>query len=89
MFYIDFPVGWYILFFVGLLTFVLASYLRKSFSGVARFGALSLVTSVFVELMGIGLNLWNYTGGNWPIILWPSYFLYSMAVYQIYNIRKK
>lgn len=86
MFVLDFPSGWYLLLAFSLILFAVFSYLRKSFSGCVKFGLIGLVVAVITEIMAVSLGLWNYTGGSWPVILWPSYFLYSAAFYQIFKV---
>lgn len=65
------------------------STVRKSFSGVVKFGLIGLAVGIVSELIGVGLGLWNYGGGNWPVILWPAYFIYTAAFYQIFKALDK
>lgn len=89
MLILDFPSGWYVLFAFALVLFAIFSYFRKSFSSVIRFGFIGLAVAVVSEIIAIYLGLWTYTNGNWPIILWPTYFLYTAAFYQLFNVLGK
>lgn len=86
MFVFDFPIGWYLLLLFAVVLFAVFSYVRKSFSGVIKFGLIVLVVSAFTEAIAVAMNLWNYTGGNWPVILWPIYFIFAAAFYQIFKV---
>ena len=86
MLILDFPSGWYVLLVFSIILFAVFSCLRKSFSGCVKFGIIGLVISVITESIGILLGLWNYTNGNWPVILWPTYFIYTAAFYQIFKV---
>ncbi len=46
-------------------------------------GLSSLVLSTIFELMCVSLGLWNYNPGNWPVILWPIYFVTGLLAYQL------
>jgi len=86
MLILDFPANWYFLFAFGLVVWLAFSFVRKSIAGNLLFGLTGLVFAVAVELIGVGAGLWNYAGGNWPAILWPSYFVFSMAIYQAFRV---
>lgn len=88
MIVIDFPAGWYVLLVFVIILFVVFSYVRKSFSGTIRFGIVGLIIGAASELIGAG-SLWNYTNGNWPVILWLIYFIYSATFYQIFKVLDK
>jgi len=80
----DFSSGWYVLFFFALGLFVIFSHIRKSTKDVVKFGAIGLAIGIVSEAIGVGMGLWNYSSGNWPVILWLLYFLYTAAFYQIF-----
>ena len=86
---IDFSAGWYILFAFAVVLFAAFSYLRKSFAGCMKFGFIGLAAAVVSEAIGVGTGLWNYTGGNWPVILWVNYFLFAATFYQIFCVINK
>ena len=82
----DFPLGWYLLLGFSVLLLAVFSYIRKSLSGVVKFGFIGLAISIVSEAAGVGLNLWNYTDGNWPVILWLIYFVFTAAFYQMFKV---
>lgn len=88
-FVIDFSPGWYVLLAFSLILFAVFSYLRKSFSGVIKFGLIGLAVGIVGEGVGVGLNLWNYSAGNWPVVLWLVYFLFTAAFYQLFCVLDK
>ena len=89
MIVVDFPSGWYVLLAFVLIMLAVFSYVRKSFSGAVKFGFIGLAIGAASEIIGVSLNLWNYTNGNWPVILWPVYFIYTAAFYQIFCVMSK
>ncbi len=84
------PAGWYalILFaFVLWLIFFRLSRIKLKTNLIMAF--LVFIVSVCVELMGISLGLWSYTTGNWPLLLWPSYYIYGMLAYALFKTAEK
>ena len=48
------------------------------------FLALGGMTSLaMMEFFAVSTGLWNYTPGNWPVILWPTYFVAILFGYQL------
>ena len=86
MFVIDFPPAWYLIFAMALGLFVIFSHIRKSTKGAARFGAIGLAIGIVSEAIGVGFGLWSYHPGNWPVILWLTYFLYTAAFFQMFKV---
>jgi hypothetical protein len=39
-----------------------------------------------MEIFATSMNLWNYVPGNWPIILWPTYFVAILFGYQLLRL---
>ena len=89
MFVLDFSPGWYTLLAFSIILFAVFSYMRKSFSDVIKFGSIGLLISIITEVIGIGFGLWSYAGGNWPVILWPTYFIFLAAFYQVIKVFEK
>ncbi len=89
MFVFDYSAGWYLLFGFALALFVIFSHIRKSTKGAARFGVIGLAVGLVSEFIGVGLGLWTYSAGNWPVILWLIYFLFTAAFYQIFCVMNK
>ena len=36
-----------------------------------------------MEFFAVSVGLWSYTSGNWPVILWPTYFVAILFGYQL------
>jgi hypothetical protein len=45
-----------------------------------------MVALAFMELFAVSMNLWQYTPGNWPVILWPTYFAAILFGYQLLRV---
>ncbi len=43
----------------------------------------TLALTLAGEFIAVSLNLWNYTGGNWPVILWVAYFVSGLLAFQL------
>lgn len=80
---------WYMLlagYFIGWLSISL--YRRKLFDAREAkrqllLGALGMVALTCMEVFAVTTNLWNYTPDNWPVILWPTYFVAILFGYQL------
>jgi len=42
-----------------------------------------MVSLALMEFFAVSTGLWTYTPGNWPIILWPTYFAAILFGYQL------
>jgi hypothetical protein len=81
--------SWYLLlagYFLGWLSISL--YRRRLFDAREAkrqflLGALSMVALTCMEVFAVSTNLWNYTPDNWPVILWPTYFVAILFGYQL------
>ncbi len=85
----EFDQNWYVLFFAFLLSWLIIFLSRKNYRGkkeakeqlcLASGGLLALL---LMEVFATSTNLWNYIPGNWPIILWPTYFVAILFGYQL------
>jgi hypothetical protein len=85
----DFNSSWYVLFFSFLAAWAALMIVRRKgqakrevkeqvFLGLCGTFALGLM-----EFFAVSTNLWNYTPGNWPVILWPTYFVAILFGYQL------
>lgn len=36
-----------------------------------------------MEFFAVSMNLWHYVPGDWPIMLWPTYFAAILFGYQL------
>jgi ABC-type iron transport system FetAB permease component len=85
----DFNSGWYILFFAFLLSWAAVLIIRRKSQGRREvkeqvFLAFSgLLTLALMEFFAVSTNLWHYTPGDWPVILWPTYFAAILFGYQL------
>lgn len=85
----DFSSAWYMLFFAFLLSWAAMLVVRRknqsrkevteqvflAFSGLLALG--------LMEFFAVSTNLWHYTPGDWPAILWPTYFAAILFGYQL------
>ena len=85
----DFNSGWYVLFFAFLSSWAVLLIVRRKHQGRKEvkeqvFLALSgIVALALMEFFAVSTNLWQYTPGNWPVILWPTYFAAILFGYQL------
>jgi len=85
----DFNSSWYVLFFAFLTSWIVLLVIRRERQGrkeikeqvlLALSGMFALA---LMELFAVSTNLWTYTPGNWPVILWPTYFAAILFGYQL------
>jgi hypothetical protein len=81
--------AWYMLLFGFLLSWTALLVARRrsqhrrevkeqvflAFSGLLALG--------LMEFFAVSTNLWHYTLGDWPVILWPTYFAAILFGYQL------
>jgi hypothetical protein len=85
----DFNSSWYILFFAFLSCWVILLLLRRNKIGKKEIkeqlfiGACGMSAMVLMELFAVSIGLWDYAPGNWPAILWPTYFAAILFGYQL------
>jgi len=86
---LDFNSTWYVLFFAFLLSWAAILTVRRKRQGkreVKEQVALAfcgLFALGLMEFFAVSTNLWHYTPGDWPIILWPTYFVAILFGYQL------
>jgi hypothetical protein len=87
--FFDFNSNWYILLCAFLAAWALLLIARKKLRAkheikeqvfLAFGGMMSLA---LMEFFAVSTGLWNYTPGNWPVILWPTYFAAILFGYQM------
>jgi hypothetical protein len=85
----DFNQNWYVLFSAFIASWALLMVARRKRQTrkevkeqvfLAFGGMLSLA---LMELFAVSMNLWHYTPGDWPVILWPTYFVAILFGYQM------
>jgi len=85
----DFNPSWYVLFLAFLLAWAALMVVRRKYQGRREvkeqvYLALSgVVALALMEFFAVSTNLWHYTPGNWPVILWPTYFAAILFGYQL------
>jgi hypothetical protein len=86
---LNFNSDWYVLLFGFLAAWALLMVARRKWLAkqeikqqvfLAFGGMLSLA---LMEFFAVSTGLWNYTPGNWPVILWPTYFVAILFGYQL------
>lgn len=81
--------NWYILLFAFLLLWLILLIGRKKYNNKKEvkeqlFLALSgLFTLSLMEVFATSMNLWHYIPEDWPIALWPTYFVAILFGYQL------
>jgi hypothetical protein len=85
----QFSQGWYMLFFAFLLAWLVLSIMRRRNLGRKEvkeqllLGLLGSCALISMEIFATSMNLWNYVPGNWPVMLWPTYFVAILFGYQL------
>jgi hypothetical protein len=85
----DFNSSWYVLLFAFLGAWAILMALRRNWKvsyEVKEQVLLALggmVSLALMEFFAVSTGLWTYTPGNWPIILWPTYFAAILFGYQL------
>jgi O-antigen/teichoic acid export membrane protein len=88
-FVLQFSQNWYILFLAFFSAWLILAAIRRSHRDrreakeqvcLAAAGSFTLVS---MEVFATSMNLWNYVPQNWPIILWPTYFVAILFGYQL------
>jgi hypothetical protein len=85
----DFNLNWYILLFAFLGAWAVLLVVRRKWLAkhevkqqiFLAFGG--MISLALMEFFAVSTGLWNYTPGNWPVILWPTYFAAILFGYQL------
>ena len=86
---VDFNSSWYILLTAFLVSWAVLLFVRRKRqvrkeAAEQAFLALSgMFALALMEFFAVSMNLWHYTPGNWPVILWPTYFAAILFGYQL------
>jgi phosphatidylglycerophosphate synthase len=87
--FFDYNSSWYVLLFAFLGAWIILTIARRRFSSWHEIKeqmllALGGMTAMaLMEFFAVSTGLWSYTPGNWPIILWPTYFVAILFGYQL------
>jgi len=90
-----FSQSWYALFFAFLLAWLTLAIVRRKSTGKKEakeqfiLGLLGSCALLSMEIFATSTNLWNYVPRNWPIILWPTYFVAILFGYQLLRFVEK
>jgi hypothetical protein len=85
----SFNSDWYVLLFGflaawAILTVIRGKWLSKHEVKQQIFLAFGgMISLALMEFFAVSTGLWNYTPGNWPVILWPTYFVAILFGYQL------
>ena len=85
----DFNSNWYVLLFGFLVAWAILLVVRRKWLAkhevkqqvFLAFGG--MISLGLMEFFAVSTGLWNYTPGNWPVILWPTYFVAILFGYQL------
>ncbi len=85
----SFNSDWYVLLFGFLAAWAILMVVRGKWLSkhevkqqiFLAFGG--MISLALMEFFAVSTGLWNYTPGNWPVILWPTYFVAILFGYQL------
>lgn len=85
----DFNSNWYVLLFAFLAAWAVLLVVRRRWLAkhevkqqvFLAFGG--MISLALMEFFAVSTGLWSYTPGNWPVILWPTYFAAILFGYQL------
>ncbi len=95
MYTLEFSPAWYLLlvaFFAGWLFLTLYRGRQLAMREARQqllLGALGMIALASMEFYAVSTDLWNYTPANWPVILWPTYFVAILFGYQLLRLVEK
>jgi O-antigen/teichoic acid export membrane protein len=95
IFDVQFGISWYVLFFAFLLAWLMLAVLRRKHIAKKEakeqliLGLLGSCALLSMEIFAASANLWHYVPGNWPVILWPTYFVAILFGYQLLRVVEK
>ncbi len=88
-FVFDFNYNWYVLLFGFLSAWAVLMIvrgkwkLRHEVKEQVLLALGGMCALALMEFFAVSTGLWNYTPGNWPVILWPTYFAAILFGYQL------
>lgn len=88
VFFYNFSSSWYVLLFAFLGAWALLLIARRKLNRheikeQIFLAAGGMTAMALMEFFAVSTGLWNYTPGNWPVILWPTYFAAILFGYQL------
>jgi len=91
----QFSQNWYFIFFSFLLLWLILLIQRKSYKNKKEvkeqlcLAIAGIFIALIVEIFAVNMNLWHYVPTDWPIILWPTYFVVVLFGYQLLRTIEK
>jgi hypothetical protein len=91
----EFSSAWYLLFAAFLLGWLAITIIIRKHQNIKEakrqlmFGAIGLCIPISMEVFAVSTNLWSYYPANWPVILWPTYFIAILFAYQMLRLFEK
>jgi len=85
----QFSQNWYVIFFGFLLSWLVLLIYRKSYKNKKEvkeqfcLAFVGLIIVLIMEIFAVSMDLWHYPPADWPIILWPTYFVAILFGYQL------
>lgn len=85
----QFNPNWYILLFSFLLLWLMLLVTRRKHRNMKEakeqlyLAFAGLIALALMEVFATSTDLWHYVSGDWPIILWPTYFAAILFGYQL------
>ncbi len=87
--FLDFNSSWYVLLLGFFAAWAVLLVFRRKWKAkhevkeqvFLAFGG--MISLAMMEFFAVSTGLWNYTPGNWPVILWPTYFVAILFGYQL------
>ncbi len=89
--FLNFNSSWYVLLLGFLAAWAVLIFARRKWTRheikeqmLLALGGMTAL--VLMETFAVSTGLWNYTPGNWPVILWPTYFAAILFGYQLLRV---
>jgi len=82
---------WYLQIAIGLFIWLPLFLFRKSWkkkneiSEQIFFGFVVLGINLLSDTLAIFTNIWHYTSGDWPALLWVLMFLAGLTAFQLFK----
>lgn len=89
---VQFSPGWYALFAAFFIAWLALTLFRRKGDGRKEgkeqfvLGLLGSCTLALMEIFATSAKLWTYVPQNWPVILWPTYFVAILFGYQLLRL---
>ncbi len=85
----QFSQSWYALFLGFLISWLILSIHKKNQINKKEFkkeiclAFIGLFVLTIMEIFAVTTNLWHYIPDDWPIMLWPTYFVAVLFGYKL------